>query len=205
MRYILLFIFLIITLLTTFITLEAKNLLQLQNKHPLQLETRTPQVVSQTAALYFTPPSTHYADLSKPMQTTIMINSGNTEVSEIQIELKYNPKTLTFLNASVPDHMFLGNPDNFTVAFNESDPQRGRISLAIKTKPSGHPKKGVGTVAILYFLPKSISDSMITFTPASSVSSPYSSASILEKTTNATFSYEPLSTTSAVLSITPLP
>lgn len=197
MRYFLFFIFIISAILTTLVTVEAKELLKFENKSRAQSNDASEKISSQAALLYFSRPSTTYTNLNTPIQTDIMINSGNSDVSEIQIELKYNPGALTFVNVTVPDQMFLGNRENFSIVFNEVDPILGRISLAVKTKPSGLPKKGVGTVASLSFLPKSTSTGMISFTPASSVTSPHSLTSILNKTYNTTFTYKPISTTSA--------
>lgn len=204
MRYLLLVIFIISATLTTFVALEAKQLLNLETKPAVLSEQTSRTQASPSAILYFSQPSKTYSTLNLPITTDIMINSGNVEISEVQIELKYNPSSLSYMTASVPDQMFLGNKDNYTVVFNEVNPILGRVSLAVKTKPNGFPKKGIGTIATISFLPKSTSTSMISFTPASSVSSPHSPASILAKTYNTTFTYKPISTSSSQLNPQPV-
>lgn len=204
MRYLLLVVFTIAAALTFLVTREAKQLWKFDSTPAVLSEHTSQKIASPSAILYFSEPSTTYPNLQTPIQTDIMINSGNIEVSEIQIELKYNPSAMTVINTTVPDQMFLGSRDNFSVVFNDVNPTLGRISLAVKTKPSGFPKKGTGTVAMLSFLPKTTSTSMISFTPASSVTSPNSPASILDKTYNTTFTYKPISTTSAQFEQLPL-
>ena len=190
--------------MTVFVARETKDLLKFETKTAVLSEQTSQNSATPSALLYFSQPSTTYSNLNTPIQTNIMINSGNADVSEIQIELKYNPIAITFVNATFPDQIFLGNRENFRISFNEVDPILGRVSLAVKTKPNGYPKKGIGTVATLSFLPKSTSTGMISFTPASSVSSPRSPASILAKTYNTTFTYKPISTSSAQPNLQPV-
>lgn len=188
MRFVFLAIFCIAAILTGIIAFEAKDLLHIQPFIP-RSSTIEVSEAHHTASLYFAPSSLNYSSTTTPLQTELMINSGNNDISEIHAELKYNPNAISQVKVTVPDQMFLGDRENFSILFNDVNPILGRISLAIKVKPNGVPKQGIGSFANISFIPHGTT-SLISFTPTSSVLAPNSRLSILEKTYNVTFTFQ---------------
>lgn len=113
----------------------------------------TRKIVQKTATVFFNPQN---IDLSSGTATPtssvdIFVDTGNNEISGVQLEMQYDPKALrnVALTQSTDVNAFFG-PNNQPL-FREVNPETGRISFAIAIQPTQPTKKGVGKLATLSF------------------------------------------------------
>jgi hypothetical protein len=115
----------------------------------------------------------------------INISTGRNQVSEVQLELAYDPKALADIQIQ---------PGNFIPApitlLNINDSKTGRLSYALSVSPSQSPLSGTGSIATL-MIKKNTSlatpnRTTITILPKSLVSSRNVSGSMLREVKNAT-------------------
>lgn len=129
--------------------------LALASSRDTGLKTDVPpkKAVEKTARVFFNPLN---VDLSAREQNTvgtvdITVDTGGTEITGVQAEMQYDPKTLTNVRL-LPDLAqsgFFG--PRAVVLFNEVNATTGRISFVIAINTGDEPKKGTGKIATLNF------------------------------------------------------
>jgi hypothetical protein len=109
--------------------------------------------VPKTATILFSPQT---IDLSSGTATPtssvdILIDTGGSEVVGAQLEMQYDPKSLSNVRL-IPGNdanSFFG--PNVVILFNDVNLTTGRISFAIAIPPQETTKKGIGRIASLNF------------------------------------------------------
>jgi len=119
-------------------------------------------------------------------QYNVALSSAANVVNAVQLELSYDPKTVT--NVKIVAGPFFPNPLDL---IKDIDPINGRISYALGIQPQAHGIKGDGIVATLSFqiLPTTtVSSTTIVFLPKTLVTAEGNIQSVLKSSTNATVS-----------------
>jgi len=108
----------------------------------------------------------------------INIDTGKNNVTAVQIELSFDPKTLT--KVTLTPGGFFENP---MVLINDVDYKNGKISYAIGISPSGTPKTGKGVVAKIEFTadPQDAVSTKINFMPKTLVTASEATTSVLKE------------------------
>lgn len=115
--------------------------------------------------------------------TDVVINTGQNKITEVQLELSYDPAVLTKVNIE-PGPFFL-NPK---ILLKNVDEKNGRITFALAPSDA-LAALGQGIVAKISFrASKNISPTKIEFLPKTKVSALDTSESVLKSTVGATFS-----------------
>lgn len=114
----------------------------------------------------------------------IKIKTGTNIVTAVQLELLYDPKTIT--NVAVKQESFFTNP---IILINKIDKNSGRVSFALGASPNESGKSGEGVVATISFMSKSKTPTQtsISFLPKTQVSAEGVSQSVLKTTNTANF------------------
>jgi hypothetical protein len=148
----------------------------------------TEQPTIKTARLYFEPNQTSISALARTSsEIPVLIDSGGSEVSGVQVELQYNPALLTnveFVAASAA--AFFDYPNTATILTNTVDSVSGRVSYVVSIAPNTDPLKGTGEIGVLKFQASPTAQSTqtsIVFSPDSAVTSLTASESILKEAT----------------------
>src|SRR3989338_1527195 len=109
------------------------------------------KAVEKTARVFFSPAN---LDLSSGTATAtpsvdLFVDSGNTEISGVQVELQYDPKVLSSVRLlpTADTAGFFG--PTAVVLFNDVNQTSGRISFVIAIGAQQPAKKGVGKIATL--------------------------------------------------------
>ena len=79
------------------------------------------------------------------------MDTGGSEVVGAQLELQYDPKSLTNVRLTPGNDVNSFFGPNVVILFNEVTPTTGRISFAIAISPDEKTKKGIGRIASLNF------------------------------------------------------
>lgn len=148
------------------------------------------------SVLVFAPP-TLVSTTSATYSIDVNLLTGSNRVNAVQLELAYDPKALTNMDAT-PGAFF----ENPVVLLKNIDAQEGRISYALAISPTQRGKQGTGTVAVLKFSSNLLpgQKTSIKFLPKTQVTAEGIRASVLKSTIDTTFSLGENSTTSATLS-----
>ncbi len=116
--------------------------------------------------------------------STVTIDTGENEVTGVQIELYYDPKVIT--NVSVaPLDFFTPN----TEVLKKLDPTNGRITYALATPLGGNGKKGQGNLAKITYSPvlgQETTTASFSFLPKTEVSGLGTDASLLKAANDGT-------------------
>jgi hypothetical protein len=123
-----------------------------------------------------------------PAELLVLIDSHENKVSNVQLEMKYNPNILTIISVRPVD--FFPNP---TILINDVDTKRGRIDFALSL-PENQPEiRGKGKLAVISFLKTaqaSISgQTSIEFLPKTTVRGRNDNASLLRGATGVTLRF----------------
>lgn len=114
----------------------------------------------------------------------IKINTNRNVVTAVQLELLYDPETLT--NIAINQGDFFVNPVSL---LNKIDPKNGRISYALGISPTQSGRQGIGIVATLTFQAKTLTPkpTSISFLPKTLVTAEGVGQSVLKSTNSAQF------------------
>jgi len=110
----------------------------------------TQKPVERTAQIFFNPGNIS-ATTGTTQSVDLILNSGNSDIAGVQVELQYDPKALTNVKI-LPDvtaSSFFGSSVN--VLFNEPKPDAGTLEFAMGIPPTGTSRKGSGKIATLTF------------------------------------------------------
>lgn len=114
--------------------------------------TQVQKTVPGTAIISFNPPTVN-AGSQTSMPVDIITDTAKEEINGVQVELLYDPKSITNVKIVPPTDLSLFGPGGtgYTILFNESKPELGRISYAIVASQIQKPIKGVGKIGTLFF------------------------------------------------------
>lgn len=119
---------------------------------------------------------------SRSATADIVVNSNGQELTALQFEMSYDPKTVVVSDITPGD--FFTNP---TVLFRKIDPTLGKLSYMLAIPPTGTAKNGTGTIAVISFNTTSNllsgKSTEFTFLPKTLVTAKNIKESVLEKTT----------------------
>lgn len=116
----------------------------------------------------------------------VTIDTGNNNVTAVQLELSYDPKMLTNVTVAQPKtNAFFEKPVEL---IKQMDAKKGTIRYAIGIDPTTKAKQGIGIVATLKFR-ASLGTSQITFLPQTLVTAEGISVPVLKSATDATVIY----------------
>lgn len=121
-------------------------------------------------------------------ETDVIINTNEDEISGAQIELSFDPKSLT--NLDITPGTFINSP---AILLKTVDLKTGVIRYAIAIKPGDKMVKGTGTLATISFNKVGSSATSINFLPQSQVSTTSHNQSLLKETTSAVIDEAPAS------------
>lgn len=124
----------------------------------------------------------------------LSIDSGANNVTAVQLELSYDPKTLPIVDI-LPGTFF----DDPITLLKNVDAKNGKISYVIATPLTGKAKNGKGTVATLTFTTRMPSGqkTAINFTPKTLVTAENIPTSVLKATDSATIFFVQSASTAA--------
>lgn len=116
----------------------------------------------------------------------LSIDTGTNKVNAVQVELSYDPKTIT--NMVISKGTFFSDA---TQLLNTVDAKNGKASYVLVISPTGLAQSGKGTVATVAFTTKlpSGQKTNITFTPKTLVTAEDVPTSVLKATDSATIFY----------------
>lgn len=141
----------------------------------------TPNPVQTTLTISSTPvpqatPSSYTTD--------VVINTGQNKITQVQLELSYDPNVLTKVN--IESGPFFVNPE---ILLKNIDQKNGRITFAL-SPADGLAALGQGIVAKISFssFTKNTTPTKIDFLPKTKVTALDTSESVLKSTVGATFS-----------------
>ncbi len=120
---------------------------------------------------------------AKQGSVNIELNSGKNKVTAVQLELSYDPLVLknVEINTASSGAGFFESPN---VLLKNIDDKNGRITFLLGITPTGNPKTGIGTVAVLTFSAQSNTPGQteINFLPKSLVTANGITSSVLKQT-----------------------
>lgn len=109
------------------------------------------KVVEKTARVFFSPANLDLSagTASGAPTVDLFIDSGNTEISGVQVELQFDPKALSSVSLlpAADSAGFFG--PTAVVLFNDVNQETGRVSFVIAIGAQQPAKKGVGKIASL--------------------------------------------------------
>jgi hypothetical protein len=109
-------------------------------------KTVTTTPISETnAALYFSPSRIRLSQ-NLPKEMTVMLDAETRDISQVQLEIKYDPKIITVHTIRAAD--FFSDP---VILLNEHDEKRGRIQFVIQTQDEQKKPNKNGRIATLSF------------------------------------------------------
>lgn len=116
---------------------------QLTTQQPTNNTTPSPIANAQTILSFSQNP---YIIASASGSIDLVINSGENNITAVQIELLYNPDLIT--NVNIKPGNFL---DNSFELLKKIDTNTGKIIYAVAIQPAGTPRKGTGKIASITF------------------------------------------------------
>lgn len=116
----------------------------------------------------------------------VTIDTGNNNVTAVQLELSYDPKILS--NVSIANPAVNGFFDSPTELLKKIDVKKGTISYAIALDPTKPAQRGSGIVATLKFR-AALGTTQVTFLPQTLVTAEGISVPVLKSATDATVTY----------------
>lgn len=175
---------LITTVVLLFVALSAKPPVSPQTTTVTQETGPTPTPVAHT--MLTLSPDTVQIGANGSGSVEVMIDTGENQVTAVQLELSYDPAVLR--NVVVTPGDFLPTP---ITLINNNDRDNGRISFALGIPPSQDPVTGAGTVATIRFtrvsrVPTGITDTELELLPKTLVTAQGISTSVLKSATGAT-------------------
>jgi hypothetical protein len=122
---------------------------------PPKQETAVPvkEPVQKTARVFFSPQNIDLSSGAATPASTVdlLIDTGGQEIVGVQIEIQYDPQSLSNLRLTPAlDQVSFFGP-SAVVLFNEANPATGRISYAVAISPNEQAKTGIGKVAAVSF------------------------------------------------------
>lgn len=118
-------------------------------------------------------------------ETNITINTNEDEISGVQIELSFDPKSLT--NVDITPGTFIKEP---ATLIKTVDTGTGVIRYVIAIKPGDKTVKGQGVIATVSFNKTNAEETFINFLPQSQVSTTGHNQSVLRETISAVINLE---------------
>lgn len=207
----------LIVVLTLFTTGLVVYSLILDSRKPVAKTTSSPtptvmQPIEKTARLTFSPDVYTISTVASSSGTVdIVLDTGNHNVTGVQLEMQYDPQVLTSVTFATPSSSIWDQENTPVVElFKNIDQGTGRISYLTGIDKDAEAISGTGTVLTLQFRmnPASTTSTVITMLDKSLVMQENSIESVLnEKGTFTIISALPTktSTSSANLQVTPTP
>ncbi len=154
--------------------------------YPQQIIRPTPTPFAQTT-LTFSPTPLTIASPSGSID--VAIDTGANNVTAVQLELSYDPSTLTNIKITPGD--FFENPVIFPIT--KIDKTKGTISYALAIPPAGTARKGQGRIVTISFstLMKAGQQTQIGFLPKTLVTASGATQSVLKTSNDAAILYSP--------------
>lgn len=207
---ILIIILAVVTSLLVFLAVRSEQSSP-EREEPQQVLEQENKELAKTATIYFEPQSVSVLgpQVGTGSATTvdIMVNTGGTPITGLQIELSYDPKLLE--NVAVTPPLSIDTTSLFksqyNTLFNEVDENLGRISYAIAIPQSSAPINGVGKIGTISFMRASganTTSSQISFLDKTTVTIEDPTANILKSTTPLTIIVPNIQTSPAAQPIT---
>lgn len=106
------------------------------------------KAVPKTAVLSFSPTTLDLSTTSTPTPVDIVLDTGTSQVTGVQLEITFDPNAVTNLKISSPDNSLFGGKTDNIVLINDVNLSTGRVSFAVAATP-GKSVKGVGKIATL--------------------------------------------------------
>lgn len=154
-----------------------------------------PQLAQTTLALSPNPLS-----LSSPSASlAVVANTGTNAITTVQIELKFDPKTIGDITLTQGDFL-----TGAIVLIKNIDYQNGRLSYALGIPAGIQGKMGTGTVAVIHFTTSLASgqQTQLQFLPKSLATIDGTIQSVLKSTSGGTIIFSPQTTQSIPSSMT---
>lgn len=162
--------------------------LRSSTSEPNQAQTApTEQPTVKTARLYFEPSQATVNTSSRvPSEIPIYIDTGNSEISGVQVELQYDPALFVdVLFNPASSSAFFDTLNAATILSNQGDRASGTVSYVVSIAPNTKPLKGIGQLGTLSFRADPVAQptqTSIVFSPESAVTSLIAPDSILKET-----------------------
>lgn len=162
---------------------------------PLPVTNITPNPIQTTLTISSTPVA---GSTPSAYTTDVIVNTGQNNITSVQLELSYDPKVLT--NVDIETGSFFINP---VIALKTIDKVNGRITYAI-SPGDGVGVLGQGILAKISFktLKKNVS-ATIDFLPKTQVNAEETTQSVLKSTIGASFNLGAIPTLIATPTATP--
>jgi hypothetical protein len=114
-----------------------------------------------------------------------MVNSGEAQISGVQLELAYDPQVFSSLTVSKPTPSFFGKEGDFIVLSDDVDNKQGRVSYTVAITLGKDGIAGTGKVVTINYQlkPTVTSPTQITFLNKTKVTSLGVFPSVLKDTT----------------------
>lgn len=112
------------------------------------------KMVEKTTTVYFANSNLTVAPNTYTPQTVdLMVNSGKSSLTGVQVELSFDPQIIGNISVASPTDTdsFFGPSSDYFVLFKEVDLQAGKLTYAIAITPQTKAKQGVGKVGTLTF------------------------------------------------------
>lgn len=141
------------TILIIILALVTVGLLfmALRSSSPLQIGTTPPsgkatRAVEKTAKLFFAP-STASASSGSAATVDVMLDSGESDITGVQLVMSFDPSAITSFTVTAPqgENTYFGT--NPVVLLNNIDLANGKAEFSIATSLATGPKTGNGKVA----------------------------------------------------------
>lgn len=131
-------------------------------------------------------------------ETDVIINSGENQITGIQLELTYDPRVLT--DVDINPGSYFTNP---TVLQKEIDETNGTIKYLLGTTAGSEPVTGEGPVAVISFNKTGDEETSIEFSTNTLVTDGRYAESVLSETTSGLIGTLPASTSPSTRSAVP--
>jgi len=141
-------------------------------------------LIPKTAVISFNPPSVQ-AKTSSAQTTSIVVNTGKSDIMGVQIVLAYNPKLITSLQINPSENNLFGAKTNYSVLQNTVNATLGKASFIIAIPVQGKHQHGAGPIATITFTPvssSSVSSTTLSFTADTKVEKIGEEQSVLQST-----------------------
>lgn len=157
----------------------------------------TPEIKKANTLLSFSPASLSVSSNSGSLDVTI--DPKGDKITGVQLEIKYDPAVLSDVNIT-PSDLF----KNALVLRKNIDKTKGDISFVLGVPPTTDAEKGEGKVAVITFnvLDKTNGQTVVRFLPDTLVTAEGLNYSVLKKTTDATIIFTPANTVTTPFSTT---
>jgi hypothetical protein len=169
----------IVTIILFIIALRSNNQL---NPPPPVTQTQ-PSPTSAAHSVLMLSPNPVMVKPGAAGSVDVMIDTADNNVTAVQLELAYDPKTIT--NVKLTPGTLFTNP---VVLINKNDTQAGRITYAFGIAPNQQTIQGKGVVATISFTATSVSgsQSQITLLPLSLITARGIATSVMKSATGTT-------------------